>query len=304
MRYGTFLYLFVAISLLLAQPQPAPQTQPPITQEDGVITNAYIFPALHNSTYDTEDPITVATDNVHVIDGDGRPMSNQTVYVIELRNEGTADCSDIVMESCLGDKMEFVAAQGPTTYNTKENITLFDPVPILHPGEKLTYKVTGRAIKVGYAKHKATIKCKELDDAIICEEPTTIVLPDAPQSFLAAMHIGMYDTEDPVAVGQTTTYVLEPRNEGASPCSNLILEGQFDDEMEFVSAKGPAAYSVQGNTILFEPVSILQPSKKIKYIITARIIKAGSAKYKVILKYNEFDQPLIREESTTCYKKE
>ncbi len=119
--------------------------------------------AMHINTYDTEDPVEIG---------------KQTIYVVEIRNEGTSDCTNVRMENLLDEEMEFVAAQGYTQnqteipYKVEGNTVFFDPVPILQPNAKVTYKITGRAIKEGCAKHKASLRYDQFDKVISSEEGT------------------------------------------------------------------------------------------------------------------------------------
>jgi hypothetical protein len=55
---------------------------------------------------------------------------------------------------------------------------------------------------------------------------------------IEAMHISIYDTEDPVQVGKTTMYVIEVRNVGTANC-RLNCTSRIPEEMEYVKAEVP-----------------------------------------------------------------
>lgn len=120
------------------------------------------IPAMHVSSYDTEDPVEVG---------------QRTVYVIEARNEGTGACTNVRIRSRIPPEMEFVEANGPSEskYDVEAREILFEPVPLLAPGEKLTFKVTCKVIKEGCAKHAATLTYDQFDKPIVFEEGTTCV---------------------------------------------------------------------------------------------------------------------------------
>jgi uncharacterized repeat protein (TIGR01451 family) len=118
------------------------------------------IPAMHISTYDTEDPVEVG---------------KTTIYVIETRNEGTGPCTGISMTSVIPEEMEFVKCEGPgVACKFEKGEVLFETVPILAPEAKLVYKTHCKAIKPGSAKHRAILKYNEFTTSIIDEEGTSV----------------------------------------------------------------------------------------------------------------------------------
>ncbi len=115
-------------------------------------------PAMHISTYDTEDPV---------------ELGKQTIYVIEARNEGTADCTNVKFEDLIPEEMECVSAQGPTNFKAEGRTIRFEPVPKLAPGDKLVFRIVCRATKEGSAKNRAQIAYDQFETPIVNEEGTS-----------------------------------------------------------------------------------------------------------------------------------
>ncbi len=117
--------------------------------------------ALHISTYDTEDPIGVG---------------KTTAYMVEVRNEGSVDCSNIVFEGVIPEGLEFIKAEGNEAfrYDAEKNTVIFDPVQVLKPGEVAKYKVICKAVKEGGVKFQAIVKGDQCNKEIVHEEPTSI----------------------------------------------------------------------------------------------------------------------------------
>lgn len=137
-------------------------TEPPVINPMEAFLEIEIIgvPAMALSTYDTEDPVEVG---------------KTTVYVIEVRNEGTSNCTVVQMTSKMPEEMEFVKAEGPgVSFKQEGNNVVFDAVPVLPPGEKLTYKVLCRATKPGSAKHAAILQYVEFQKPIMDEEGTSV----------------------------------------------------------------------------------------------------------------------------------
>jgi tetratricopeptide (TPR) repeat protein len=118
------------------------------------------IPAMHISTYDTEDPVEVG---------------KTTVYVTEVRNEGTSNCTVMVITARIPEQMELVKAEGPGVgYRLAGRNVVFDAVPVLPPGEKLTYKVLCRCLRQGSAKYAATLTYNEFARPITDEEGSSV----------------------------------------------------------------------------------------------------------------------------------
>jgi uncharacterized repeat protein (TIGR01451 family) len=111
-----------------------------------------------------------------------------------------------------------------------------------------------------------------------------------------------YDTNDPVAIGEQTTYVIEPKNEGDGICTNIRLVNIIPKEMAFVSASGPSQYQVKGQKIYFAPIAKLKPDEKLIYQITCRAISEGNAKNEARITYDQFEKQIIDEEGTSVYR--
>ncbi len=125
-------------------------------------------------------------------------------------------------------------------------------------------------------------------------------------------HLSTYDTEDPVEVGQSTTYVVCANNDGTSVATNTIVSNDISEEMIFEHAEvilpGNKKHTVnyryddQTRKVHFDPIPTLQPGEKITYKITCRAIMSGSAKNIARLQYSEFDKEIIDEEGTSVYE--
>ncbi len=116
-------------------------------------------PEMKISQYDTDDPVTIGY---------------QTVYVIEMRNEGTGALTNIILKNRIPPEMEFVKAEGMTAYKT-DDVTgdvIFEPFPILAVGDKLVYKIICKAVKAGLAKNTATIIYDQFKASVTDEEET------------------------------------------------------------------------------------------------------------------------------------
>ena len=121
--------------------------------------NVYSIPQMHGTSYDTEDPVEVGKN---------------TIYIIELRNEGLKNATNVVCHNIVSNKVEFIKASAPTPYKVIGKKVVFEPVPILKPGEKLIYRIYCKAIQTGTARNLAKFDYQEFPKWIMDEERTTI----------------------------------------------------------------------------------------------------------------------------------
>ena len=93
-------------------------------------------------------------------------------------------------------------------------------------------------------------------------------------------------------------------NEGTSPKTNVSVNNHIPKKMKYIEAKGPTSHSYKDGIVYFKPVPILQPGEKITYTVKCKAITPGTAKNTAVLRYKQFDVPIIDEdeEGTSIYK--
>lgn len=271
----------------------------------GIFTNVAKLTMKGKEIQKDEHKTKVIAPNMKLTkDGPSRVILNKPVeYTITVSNTGDAVAYDMVVIDTLPGELEFMSAV-PEPNNFKnaadqQLATATWKLGDIQPEQTITITLKVRAISIARCRNTAKLFSNSSELPIISPLEAYV---DTTIQGVPAMHINTYDTEDPVEIGKQTIYVIETRNEGTSACTNIQMESLIDEEMEFVSAQGPVPFKVNGNTITFDPVPILQPAEKLTYKVTARAIKEGSAKHKATLRYAEFDKPIMNEEGTNCYK--
>lgn len=144
------------VAKLFSNSQERPAIQP---LEASCETTIMGVPAMHINSYDTEDPVEVG---------------KQTIYVIEVVNEGTSPCTNVTLTNHIDDEMEYVSANGVVGHRIEDSVVYFEPVPILQPAEKVTYRIVCKAVKEGSAKNTAKLKYDQFNKEIIDEEGTSV----------------------------------------------------------------------------------------------------------------------------------
>jgi uncharacterized repeat protein (TIGR01451 family) len=217
-------------------------------------------------------------------------------YTMTVRNTGK-DPADRELTCTLPANVDYIASMPPGTLvraaKGREAAVTWRLTDIAGGRETeveltLRAKATGRSqIAFGLADLSGSMKIEKAANLLIIGVPAT--------------HVSSYDTEDPVEVGKQTMYVVDVRNEGTSPCTNVLLESAIPENMEFVSATGPGPHKFEAGTVRFEPVPIMQPGDKVTYKIVCKATKAGCAVHSATVKFDQFIRAIRVEEGTSIY---
>lgn len=225
-------------------------------------------------------------------------------YIIKITNEGTGSALDLVVTDTLPQELDFINSEPrgilkPAQENALATVTW--KIPEISAKGSFEIKVELIAKKRGQCVNQAKV---------ISTSPRPPEVPPADDevsvkiSGIPAMHISTYDTEDPCEIGRLTIYVIEVRNEGTSPCTNVVMKDVIPHQMEFVDCEDvPVEYqfNAEERMVVFKAYPLLQPGDKLIYNVRCKAVKAGSAKNKAILSYDQFDTPIECEEGTSVY---
>lgn len=226
-------------------------------------------------------------------------------YVIQIFNEGNGSALDVEVVDTIPDALDYINAtpRGMLRQPTEDRplATVTWKLPEIPANSTVEIKLELRAKKRAECVNTVRVISNSTRPPVVppltAEVATRII-------GIPAMHIWSYDTEDPVEVGKQTIYVIEVRNEGTSPCTNVKMHDTIPKEMEFVQAEGPGPHnwSDSERAVIFEPHPILQPGDKLVYRIRCRAITRGSAKNTARLNYDQFDDVILDEEGTSVYQ--
>ena len=119
---------------------------------------------------------------------------------------------------------------------------------------------------------------------------------------IPAIRIELIDLQDPIRVGDKTTYEIRITNTGSASDSQLTLACQLPKQMTFVSAKGPVRYSHDAdNRVIFEPIMTLAPQTEARFLVTVKTTAPGDTRFQAVVKSAHLNTPVNNEESTRIY---
>ncbi len=220
----------------------------------------------------------------------GQPIE----YRIVVRSTGSGTAKGVVVRDPLPRGTEFVSATRGGAFTGGEVVWQLGDLP---QGKQEEFGLVIRATAEGTVKNCATVEAAGIPPREACAETEVLFVP--------AMHISALDTEDPVEVGDTTTYVIEVRNEGQKATTQVELRVQIPEESEFIDAQcadAPGTWSPGERAAVFRKVPRMEPGQRVEYRVTVRFKEKGSAVCGAILSYAEFGKPVRAEEGTTSYE--
>jgi uncharacterized repeat protein (TIGR01451 family) len=214
-------------------------------------------------------------------------------FRLEVANPGQAAATAVVLRDVLPPGLDFVAADGGGVYQAGTR-TVEWQLGTLDPGQtrSVGVKLSGRS--PGEWNNQAVARADRSLEATASAKVTVDGVP--------ALRLEMVDLEDPVEVGEETTYEIRVINQGSSPCTGLRIDGVLPPgSMDFVAASGPTASRVAGQQVSFEPLPKIAARADVLYRVRVRGKAAGTWLFTVQLMCDQMQRPVIAQESTTVY---
>jgi uncharacterized repeat protein (TIGR01451 family) len=213
-------------------------------------------------------------------------------YTITVTNPGDLILTDVVVDDVSANGTTIVAAPGAEICCNRAIWCL----PQLCPGETKTFTVSVRSQTPGHLTNQVAVSsCSDCGPCTCCAEATT------EWRGIAATHMCMVDTSDPVCIGQTTTYRICVTNRGSAEDKNVRLVIKFTNELQPQSANGPTKATINGQTVEFAPLESLGPKQSFEYCITVKGVSAGDARGEARLDSDSLGAPVVDTESTHVY---
>lgn len=216
-------------------------------------------------------------------------MQREAVYQIQVKNTGDIALTNAIVTDEAPPQTRIVCANGASICGNTATWT----IPKLQPGETKQLEIS----IVGCSP------CETCNQVFVrtCEGCTAEAKACTLWKGMAAMLIETVDTVDPVTVGCKTTYKITVVNQGTAPDRNVSIIVKFPDGMKPVSAAGDSKPSLNGQTVEFAKIPVLEPHTSLNYIIEAKATAVGDQRIKAELRSDLLQTPVTEEESTNVY---
>lgn len=222
-----------------------------------------------------------------------RYLDRQAKYTVTVANPGTAPARNINLTTRLPKGMQFVEASDSGRYDAATSSVMWalDELP---PGQSGSVSLTTLAKDAGEQKLRGEVKAA----GGLSETTEQVTMVEG----VAAVLFTVADVDDPVEVGGNATYEIHVVNQGSKAAGRLQIAAVMPPEIKPISGDGPSRGAVDGQRIVFEPMTRLAPKADVTYKVVGQCLSPGDLRVQVLLQTDEMAKPVVKEESTRVYK--
>lgn len=216
-------------------------------------------------------------------------------YTITVRNTGDGPARDAVLVDRVPAGGQFVSA---TENGRVEGRQVTWDLGTLEPGAERTVRVTVEGTEMGDLRNVALATAYCADEVEAAAVTEVVGIP--------ALLLEVVDTQDPVRVGNETTYVITVLNQGSEVANNIAIRTELPEALTYVTGQGPTPANAQGQAVAFAPLPRLAPGASATWRVTARATGTEDARFFVEMRADQFgpNPPARETEPTTLYSYE
>jgi len=207
-------------------------------------------------------------------------------YQINVVNTGDITLTEVTVTDVAPSSTSIVAANGATICGNQAVWKMKE----LKPGEKVSFTITLTTCVPGCFTNRVSLT--NCQDCNRCAEFTTR------WKGRPALNVCITDSDDPICIGDTTSYTISVVNQGSEADSNVVVTVRFPKEVTPVAAVGDANGTVSGQVVTFAPVANLSPRQTLRYRVDARAKESGDARIVVEVSSDSIKTPIMQQEST------
>lgn len=207
-------------------------------------------------------------------------------YQITVTNPGDKPLTEIIVTDQAPSATSIVAANGAKIDGNQAVWKMRE----LKPGEKASFTITLTTCTPGCFTNKVHVT--DCQNCEACAEATTR------WRGRPALNVCICDTEDPICIGDPTSYRIMVLNQGSEADANVVVTVRFPEEISPVAATGATQGTISGQTVTFAPYSTFSPRQTLEYRVDARAKKSGDARVVVEVSSEATKTPIVQQEST------
>jgi uncharacterized repeat protein (TIGR01451 family) len=224
--------------------------------------------------------------------GPRRRMVNRPApFHITVRNPGTVAVTNVQVSDEVPSGIEFV---GASMNGRLQRGFVRWSLGTLRPGDQRSLQLVLRSPQPGRYWNEVSARA---DHDLTAKFRTEAMHFDA----VAGPAVEIDKNADPLTVGQKAIYTIRLINPETTALSNVSLVVTVPDEISVLGQRGNTAGRLDGQTVRFDPLSVLEAGREATYVIEAEAKKAGTAKLIVELvdARRQSGPPQTWEEKTT-----
>lgn len=218
-----------------------------------------------------------------------RYVGRDATFEITVTNKGGGAASNVTVVDTLPNGLDFVSADNN---GSREGNNIIWRLPTLDAGKSVTFKVNVRCNQIVKVTNNAKVT--------YCAE--AMASCDLEVKGIPAILLECVDDPDPIEIGKETTYTITVTNQGSATDTNILIECTLAPEQEFVKAGGATEGKATGKDVKFAPLATLAPKARATWTLTAKGVKAADVRFRVQMKSDQTETPVMETESTHIYE--
>lgn len=215
-------------------------------------------------------------------------LGKKADYTITVKNEGDVDLTRVVVSDVAPHGTVILEAPGASVEGQVATWVI-DELPV---GVHKNFSLTLTSRTHGELVNHASVNTSE----------GLYATANAPTLWKGypALLVEVIDTQDPVLVGEMTSYIIRVFNQGSATASDVSVIADVPAEMTFVSAAG-SEFTQNGNSVKFKAIPSLEAGASVQYTLDVKAKSTGDARIFVKLNSKMLKNAVTEEESTQVY---
>jgi len=224
-----------------------------------------------------------------------RFLERPATYRVSIDNPGTASAKDVQLVTHLPKGMQFVSANNMGEYDSSSHSVHWS-LAELPANERGTVELIALPIEAG----EQTLQFATKADQGLEDHTDKQVVVEG----LSALMFEVIDVEGLIELGKETTYEIRVQNQGSKAATNVQVVAIMPAGMRPVTGQGETRHTVQGERVIFAPLSQLAPKSETTFRIQAQGIRPGDHRVRFQITDDDVLQPIIEEVITRVYADE
>lgn len=220
---------------------------------------------------------------------DERYVGKSADYEITVTNVGDTIAYNTLITDSVPAGMSFVNANSGGTY---ANGQIAWTIPQLNPGESTTVRHSLKAFGQGTARATAWARAT-------CAEASALSTTQVNNATGLALEV--VDLEDPIEVGDETTYEIRVTNQGLAEATNIMIACELPNGQSLVTTTGPTNAKNNNGAIDFAPLPSLAPGRHATYRVVVKSNAKGDVRFRTVMTSDQLGENVTETESTFMY---
>ena len=221
-----------------------------------------------------------------------RFLQRKATHQFTIENRGTARATNVGLVARLPSGLRYVDADNRGRYDSQSH-AVYWKMPELTDGVAGTVEVTTVPINVGQQNIKFEA---DADLKLFASAEQELLV-----KHLVDVFFEIDDVIDPIEVGSQTSYRMRVVNQGTKAASNVQLKLDFPQGLEPEQAEGNLRHQIQGQQVIFEPISSLPPGQEVNLSVRATGKSPGDLRVVANIRADGREVVISKEETTRVY---